>query len=76
MIDERIVIMCNAAMAGHTHGAFLFLGSLFVGKYATKDHNSDALDGILASAKRNIIVSRQEKEEIHCKEFLKDMLKQ
>lgn len=81
MIDERELLKHNIEMAEHANGAAQFMGSLVGGQYVTKEQAREAMDFLLASAKRNIEsypnATRQEKDaEIRRKEFLMNMLKQ
>ena len=67
-------------MAQHASGAAQFLSSLIGGQYVTKEQTREAMDFLLASAKRNIEscpnATRQEKDaEIQRREFLMNILK-
>lgn len=81
MIGEKEILKYNMEMAEHANGAAQFMSSLVGGQYVTKEQAREAMDFLLASTKRNIEsfpnATRQEKDaEIHCKEFLMNMLKQ
>lgn len=54
MIDERNIAMYNAEMVKHTNGTDQFLSSSIGGQNITKNLVREAMDFLLASAKRNI----------------------